>query len=180
MSDDRSQVHAAPKIDARVRSSIPCPSTRVSKHMLHTPPRTVYTFEERYLVVVSARLGLPVGTCTVHRAHALAHEVQQALLFPELELPVLRGLARGALVLLDGGRLLTVRRRAERVSSVRPEVECGTVRHNLGGGAEHDMSAPALAKVASAQARQRHSPYCPRMRWSWAPSGSGLGSRRSR
>lgn len=126
--------------------------------MLHTPPRIVYTFQDCCLVVVSTRLRLPVRACTIRGAYALAHKFQQALLLPDRELPVLRGLARGALVLLDGGRLLAVRRRAERVSGVWPEVECGAVRHDLGGGAEHDMSAPAAKQcgVASARARGTH------------------------
>ena len=152
MSDDRSQVHTAPKIDARARSPISCPDTRVSQHMIHTPPRIVYTFQDCYLVAVSARLRLPVRACTVNRTHALAHEVQQALLLPQLNLPVLRGLARGALVLLDRRWLLAVRSRAERVPSVRPEVECGAMRHDLGGGAEHVSAGSEAVQCAVASA----------------------------
>ena len=53
-----------------------------------------------------------------------------ARLLPDLELPVLRLLAL-ALVVLHGDRTFTMRRRTQRVPTVRPEVEGGRVRHDL-------------------------------------------------
>ena len=56
-----------------------------------------------------------------------------ALLGPDLALPVLGGLARRGLVFGDGRRALAVRGRAERVPDVREEVERRGVRHDLVG-----------------------------------------------
>ena len=54
-----------------------------------------------------------------------------ALLGPDLALPVLGGLARRGLVLRDGRRALAVRGSAERVPDVRVEVERRGVRDDL-------------------------------------------------
>lgn len=51
-----------------------------------------------------------------------------------------------------------MRRRPERVSGVRPEVESGAVRHDLGEGAERNLSVPAAkqCEVPLAQAHATH------------------------
>lgn len=55
---------------------------------------------------------------------------------PYLHLPVLRHLAP-TLELFHRDRLFPVRRRTQRVACVRPEIECGAVRHDLQGRYTH-------------------------------------------
>ena len=83
----------------------------------HTLPNSASTLS--LSIVVTARHGR-VGL-----------REREALPLPDLELAVLGGLPCLLLVRLDRERALAVRRRAQRVPDVRPEVERRGVRHDL-------------------------------------------------